>query len=100
MAGGGKPRRMRELSRARLATTAVFALTGAVFASWAARIPAVQDRLGLSPGELAVAILGIEGGAVLGLPLGGALAVRIGSRSCLRLGFAVYCCGMAAIGFA
>jgi MFS family permease len=88
------------LRAARVATIVVFFLTGAVFASWAARVPAVQDRLGLSPGELAVAIVGIEGGAVLGLPLGGALAVRIGSRSSLRLGFAIYCCGMAAIGFA
>jgi MFS family permease len=90
----------RSLRAARVATTAVFFVTGAVFASWAARIPAVQDRLGLSPGELAVAILGIEGGAVLGLPLGGTLAARFGSRAGLRFGFSAYCCGMAAIGLA
>src|SRR3954451_11947053 len=70
----------RTLRAARIATTVVFLVTGAVFASWAARIPAVQDRLDLSPGELSIAILGIEAGAVLGLPLGGALATRIGSR--------------------
>jgi MFS family permease len=88
------------LRAARAVTIVVFFVTGAVFASWAARIPAVQDRLGLSPGELAVAIVGIEGGAVVGLPLGGALASRAGSRSSLRLGFAVYCCGMVAVGLA
>jgi predicted MFS family arabinose efflux permease len=85
------------LRRARAASVVVFFATGAVFASWAARIPAVQDRLELSPGELAVAILGIEGGAVLGLPLGGMLATRAGSRASLRLGFAVYAAGMVAV---
>ena len=71
--------------RARAATTVVFFATGGIFASWASRIPAVQERLDLSAGELAIAILGIEGGAVLGLPLGGALTTRIGSRWTLRI---------------
>jgi MFS family permease len=71
-------------------TLTVFFVTGAVFASWGSRIPAVQDTLNLSPGELAVAILGIEGGAIVGLPLGGALTARLGSRPSLRLAFVAY----------
>jgi predicted MFS family arabinose efflux permease len=86
--------------RVRVATTAVFFATGAIFASWASRTPAVQERLDLSAGELAIAILGIEGGAVLGLPLGGALATRIGSRWTLRIGFLLYPAGMVAVGWA
>ena len=86
--------------RARAATTGVFFITGGIFASWASRIPAVQERLDLSAGELAIAILGIEGGAVLGLPLGGALATRIGSRWTLRIGFLVYPAGMVVVGWA
>jgi MFS family permease len=78
----------------------VFIATGGIFASWGARVPAVQEELGLSAGELAIAILGIEGGAVLGLPLGGALTTRIGSRRTLRIGFAGYGAGMAAVGVA
>jgi MFS family permease len=85
---------------ARAATTVVFFATGGIFASWGARIPAVQDELGLSAGELAIAILGIEGGAVLGLPLGGALTTRLGSRTTLRIGFTAYAAGMAAVGAA
>jgi predicted MFS family arabinose efflux permease len=85
---------------ARLATTVVFFATGGIFASWASRTPAVQDRLDLSAGELAIAILGIEGGAVLGLPLGGALATRLGSRTTLRIGFVVYPAAMVAVGWA
>ena len=78
----------------------VFFVTGAVFASWGSRIPAVQDTLNLSPGELAVAILGIEGGAILGLPLGGALTARRGSRASLRLAFVIYGAAMVLVGAA
>jgi MFS family permease len=86
--------------RARAATTVVFFATGGIFASWGARIPAVQERLDLSAGELAIAILGVEGGAVLGLPLGGALATSIGSRRTLRVGFSAYAAAMVAVGVA
>jgi MFS family permease len=75
---------------ARGATALVFFLTGVVGGTWAARIPAVQERLDLSDGALGLALLGLEGGAVLGLPLGGALVARIGSRWSLRAGFAVW----------
>src|SRR5919107_5198584 len=76
--------------RARAATTAVFFVTGFVVAAWATRIPAIQQDLGLSPGRLAIAVLGLEGGALVGLPAGGALVARLGSRPSLRLGFAAY----------
>jgi MFS family permease len=76
--------------RARVATTVVFFMTGFVFAAWGTRIPAIQERLALSPGELAVAVLGLEGGAVIGLPAGGALCSRLGSRQSLRIGLAIY----------
>src|SRR4051812_3772333 len=81
-------------------TFIVFFVTGGIFASWGARIPAVKEGLGLSAGQLALAILGIEGGAVLGLPLGGALVTRLGSRTSLRLAFPVYAAGMVGIAFA
>src|SRR4051812_50153413 len=61
--------------RARAATTVVFFLTGAVFAAWSTRLPAIKEQLHLSNGALAVAILGLEAGAIAGLPAGGALVV-------------------------
>jgi MFS family permease len=76
--------------RARAATAVVFFVTGFVVAAWATRIPAVQERLGLSPGTFALAVAGLEAGALAGLPAGGVLVARLGSRPCLRLGFAVY----------
>lgn len=76
--------------RARGATTAIFFLTGWVYAAWATRIPTIEEELGLSDGALAVAVLGLEAGAVIGLPAGGALVARVGSRRALQLGYAVY----------
>jgi MFS family permease len=80
----------KELRSARISTTVVFFLTGAVVAAWSTRIPAVQQRLHLTPATLSVAILGLEGGAVAGLSIGAALVARLGSRRSLRAGFAVY----------
>jgi MFS family permease len=86
--------------RARMATTAVFFVTGFVVAAWATRIPAIQQRLALSPGSFAVAILGLEGGALVGLPVGGALTARLGSRRSLRPAFAVYPTALPAVALA
>jgi MFS family permease len=76
--------------RARAATTLIFLLTGFVYAAWATRIPALKADLHLSAGELGLAILGLEAGAIVGLPVGGALVARAGSPRSLKLGFAVY----------
>ncbi len=85
---------MDELTRARAGTWTAFCVTGAVAATYAGRVPAVQDRLLLSPGGLAVAALAIEGGALLGLPLGAALVGRWGSRRSTRVGCAVFAPGL------
>lgn len=66
---------------ARFAVAILFFLTGLTFASWAARIPTIQARLGLSPGELGVALLGTAVGELLSMNLAGYLASRFGSRS-------------------
>jgi MFS family permease len=75
---------------ARGATTLIFFMTGWVYAAWATRIPSIKEELGLSDGALALAILGLEAGAIAGLPVGGALVARVGSRRALQLGFAGY----------
>src|SRR3954469_10441737 len=98
---------------ARAATTAVFFLTGAVFAAWSTRLPAIKEQLHLSNGALAVAILGLEAGAIAGLPAGGAvvvgarrpaaggaIVVRAGSRTALRASFVAYPLGLLAVAFA
>jgi MFS family permease len=78
----------------------VFGLAGGVTASFAARVPAVQDRLGLAPGRLGLAFLALEAGAVAGLPAAGALAARFGSRRSLRAALALLPGALVAVGLA
>jgi MFS family permease len=86
--------------RARAATTLIFFMVGWVYAAWATRIPAIKDDLRLSDGELGLAILGLEAGAIVGLPAGGALVARAGSRQALRAGFAIYPPALVAVALA
>jgi predicted MFS family arabinose efflux permease len=67
-------------ARARASVTGVFFLNGAVFSSWYARVPAIQDDLSLGPGELGIALLGAPVGLLLAQPLAGAVVARRGSR--------------------
>jgi MFS family permease len=82
------------------AAATLFVLTGLVSATWAARIPGIQEQLGLSPGALGLAVLGLEGGGIVGLPAGGALVARRGSRAVLRAGFAAYPLALVAVALA
>ncbi|MEV4873617.1 MFS transporter [Streptomyces syringium] len=93
----GPPETPSRLRSARAAVSAVFFITGAAFATWASRVPAVQDRLDLSAGQLAVALVGLSGGAFLGLPLVGGLVARFGSRPVLFTGMAVYLAALAGL---
>lgn len=65
---------------ARYAVSAIFFLTGAGSANWAVRIPAVQDRLGLSDGGLGMALLGLSAGAIVAMAAAGPLVAKRGSR--------------------
>ncbi|MFF8959593.1 MFS transporter [Streptomyces sp. NPDC014894] len=85
---------------ARAAVGALFFANGAAFSTWAARVPAVTENLGLSAGELAVALIGLSVGALLGLPVAGGLVAQRGSRPVLAGGVAVYLLALPLIGFA
>jgi MFS family permease len=64
----------------RASITGVFFLNGACFSAWYARVPAIQEDLDLTPGELGIALFGAPAGLLVAQPLAGALAVRYGSR--------------------
>jgi MFS family permease len=67
----------------------VFFLNGAVFGSWAARIPAVRDRVGLSDGELGLALACGAIGSIVAMPIAGGRAARVGSRRATRVALAL-----------
>jgi MFS family permease len=88
------------LRAARAATALAFFLTGAVFATWAARLPALTERLDLSPGGVSVALAGVEAGALGGLVVAGRLVNGLGSARSLRLGFVAYPTALVAVAVA
>jgi MFS family permease len=97
---GERPSAGRELRAARAATALAFFLTGAVFATWAARLPALTERLALSPGGASVALAGVEAGALGGLAVAGRLVAALGSARSLRVGFAAYPTALVAVALA
>ena len=76
---------------ARLAVAVVFFVSGAGFANWVARIPEIQQKLGLSNSALGVALLGTAIGALLAMPTTGWFVARVGSRPVTKLAALVYC---------
>jgi fucose permease len=63
-----------------VAVSAIFFLHGLAGGMWIARIPAVQERLGLSVGGLGLALLGGGLGSLLALLPAGPLVAHSGSR--------------------
>jgi predicted MFS family arabinose efflux permease len=61
------------------ATSVAFIGSGFAFASWAARIPQVRDRLELSPAQLGLVLLAVASGSLIALPLAGTVVDRLGS---------------------
>jgi MFS family permease len=88
-----------EVRRARFAITAIFALNGAMFASAFARLPAIQDRAGISDGQLGLALLCAMLGLLSSQPVAGALVSRFGSRPVALGGAVGYALGLVPVAF-
>jgi predicted MFS family arabinose efflux permease len=67
------------LRRARVATCLLFLLYGTTLGAWTARIPAIKHGLGLSDGQLSIALLALAAGAITGMQAVGRLVDRYGS---------------------
>jgi MFS family permease len=85
---------------ARNAVAVVFITVGVSFASWAARLPAIQENLDLSAGQLGITLLALSTGSVLTLPLAGAVVHRLGPVLTIRITATGLALLLAGIGFA
>ena len=90
----------RQLRAAHVALAVVFVGFGTVDGTWAARLPALKDRLGLDSGTLGVAIFCVSVSATLVLPVAGWLASRAGSRGPSGLGLVLTGGALTAAAFA
>jgi MFS family permease len=78
------PRTVRpapELRRWRNAVFVIFALSGVLLASFAARLPAARDALDIDPGQVGLLIVCISIGAILGLVVAPAAGHLLGQRA-------------------
>ena len=76
------------MTRGRAAITVVFFVDGALFASWASRIPALADRTGASTGALGVALIAPALGALIAMPQVGRVLHDRSSRTCCAVALA------------
>ncbi|MGF9647870.1 MFS transporter [Pseudarthrobacter oxydans] len=74
------------LQAAAVATFVVFGINGLVFASWAARIPAVTETLQITSGQMGTLLLCTAIGSLLALPTAGWVVGRIGTANTVRFG--------------
>ncbi|MFJ9517993.1 MFS transporter [Kitasatospora sp. NPDC101801] len=76
----------RAAVRARVAVLGVFWLCGVARALWSASLPAVNERLHLTAGQVGLALLAVGVGSIAVMPPVGRLSDRYGSRRLLRIG--------------
>jgi hypothetical protein len=77
-AAGALPRAVP--GAARWAIAAIFAGYGAVVGTWAARVPALQERAHVGNATLGLALAGLAAGALVAMPISGWRSARDGSR--------------------
>lgn len=73
-----------ELKAAAGATFLVFGINGLVFASWAARIPAVTEILHITSGQMGTLLLCVAVGSLIALPTAGFVVGRLGTANTVR----------------
>jgi MFS family permease len=84
----------------RIAVGAMFFMAGLCFASWASRIPSIQQTLHLSDAGLGGVLLAIPTGLMCSLPLTGWIITKIGSRKLLIIAISLYACFLVGLGAA
>ncbi|MGY2744530.1 MFS transporter [Pseudarthrobacter sp. O4] len=73
-----------QLKAAAAATFLIFGINGLVFASWAARIPAVTEILHITSGQMGTLLLCVAVGSLIALPTAGHVVGRIGTANTVR----------------
>ncbi|KUM35629.1 MFS transporter [Arthrobacter sp. EpRS71] len=89
----------QSVNAAAVATFLIFGMNGLVFASWAARIPAVTEALNLTSGQMGTLLLCTAVGSLLALPSAGWVVGRIGTANTVRVAGIVAGAAGAAIAF-
>lgn len=84
----------------RIATAAFFFISGFTYATWASRIPSIQQQLHLDEAQLGAVLFALPAGLMGMLPVTGWLLRRFSSRSTMLVGSLLFCAMLAILGFA
>lgn len=84
----------------RIAVGTLFFLQGLCFATWASRIPSIQQQMNLSDSMLGLTLFAIPVGSLLSLVFSGALVTRFGSKRVAANALLLYSFFLPVIGFA
>ncbi|UII19917.1 MFS transporter [Fulvivirga ligni] len=90
---------MTNIQKSRIGIGAVFFSYGLCFASWAARIPSIQQSLQLSESALGIVLFALPIGSLLSLPISGFLVAKIGSKKVVIFSSLIYTLALLGIGF-
>jgi MFS family permease len=82
----------------RIAVSILFFLQGICFASWASRIPSIQQSLELTDAALGGVLFALPVGSLIGLPLAGWLVTRHGSKKIAANAILLYSIFLVVIG--
>ena len=85
------------LVKARWAISTIFFCYGLTFASWASRIPIIQEKFSLSEAELGTLLLMLPIGSFISLPIAGILVAKWNSFLVTRLSIVLYLVSLVAI---
>ncbi len=72
----------------------VFALPGIGMATWASRLPAVQEALDASPAVMGWLLFGIAAGSIAGIAASGPIIARFGAKPSFAVGVVVAAIGL------
>lgn len=91
-------RHMEARRRIRIAVAIFFFISGFTFASWASRIPTLQDKLHLNDAQLGSVLFALPMGLILTLPFTGLLLGRVSSKYVMLAGALLYAVLLPALG--
>jgi MFS family permease len=84
----------------RIAVGSLFFLYGLCFATWASRIPSIQQKLSITDTSLGLILFSLPIGSFLSLPLSGWLTARLGSRKVVIVAAVFYSIALVMLGLA
>lgn len=88
----------KEKTTNRMAVSAIFFMHGLCFASWASRIPSIQEKLSLNDATLGAILFALPAGFFVSLPFAGWLIGKAGSRNVVIPSAALYGISLACTG--